>query len=546
MAVRNAIEIRGLTKRYGSLTAIENITFEVRRGELFGLIGPDGAGKTTLFRLLATLLNPDDGVATVDGFDIVGQYKEIRKRVGYMPGRFSLYPDLSVEENLEFFAALFGVGVKDNYDLIAPIYTQIEPFRKRRAGKLSGGMKQKLALCCALIHRPSVLFLDEPTTGVDAVSRSEFWDMLSELKSKGISILVSTPYMDEACRCDRIALCNNGKILGIDTPAGITARFDEPLYALSGDNMYGLLVEARRIKGVKECYPFGESHHLVADSMFDSDEFTAHLNGQGFHNVSIRPVEPGIEDVFIKLMHIIISVRDLCKCFGDFVAVDHITFNVKRGEIFGFLGANGAGKTTAMRMLCGLSYPTSGRGMVAGYDVMTQGEEIKKHIGYMSQKFSLYDDLTVRENIRLYAGIYGLSRYQMLRRTVEMLNRLHFRSEIDTLVGSLPLGWKQKLAFSIATLHRPEVVFLDEPTGGVDPVTRRQFWEMIYEAASGGTTVFVTTHYMDEAEYCSRVSIMVDGKVKALGSPAELKKQYAVGSMDEVFRTLARSAKRGE
>ena len=208
MAVRNAIEIRGLTKRYGSLTAIENITFEVRRGELFGLIGPDGAGKTTLFRLLATLLNPDDGVATVDGFDIVGQYKEIRKRVGYMPGRFSLYPDLSVEENLEFFVALFGVGVKDNYDLIAPIYTQIEPFRKRRAGKLSGGMKQKLALCCALIHRPSVLFLDEPTTGVDAVSRSEFWDMLSELKSKGISILVSTPYMDEACRCDRIALCN--------------------------------------------------------------------------------------------------------------------------------------------------------------------------------------------------------------------------------------------------------------------------------------------------------------------------------------------------
>lgn len=227
MAVRNAIEIRGLTKQYGSLTAIENITFEVRRGELFGLIGPDGAGKTSLFRLLATLLNPDDGVATVDGFDIVGQYKEIRKRVGYMPGRFSLYPDLSVEENLEFFAALFGVGVKDNYDLIAPIYTQIEPFRKRRAGKLSGGMKQKLALCCALIHRPSVLFLDEPTTGVDAVSRSEFWDMLSELKSKGISILVSTPYMDEACRCDRIALCNNGKILGIDTPAGITARFDD-------------------------------------------------------------------------------------------------------------------------------------------------------------------------------------------------------------------------------------------------------------------------------------------------------------------------------
>ncbi len=242
----------------------------------------------------------------------------------------------------------------------------------------------------------------------------------------------------------------------------------------------------------------------------------------------------------------IISVKELCKTFGDFKAVDRITFDVARGEIFGFLGANGAGKTTAMRMLCGLSYPTSGSGTVAGLDVMTQGEEIKRHIGYMSQRFSLYDDLTVLENIRLYAGIYGLTRNQMIRRTVVMLNRLHFRSEINTLVGSLPLGWKQKLAFSIATLHKPEVVFLDEPTGGVDPVTRRQFWELIYEAADEGTTIFVTTHYMDEAEYCSRVSIMVDGQVRALGAPAELKKQFAAESMDEVFRILARGAKRSE
>ena len=243
---------------------------------------------------------------------------------------------------------------------------------------------------------------------------------------------------------------------------------------------------------------------------------------------------------------VIISVRDLCKGCGGFTAVDHIPFEVRRGEIFGFLGANGAGKTTAMRMLCGLSYPTSGSGQVAGFDVVTQGEQIKRHIGYMSQKFSLYDDLTVRENIRLYAGIYGLGRYETLRRTVAVLNRLHFRGEADTLVGALPLGWKQKLAFSVATLHRPEVVFLDEPTGGVDPVTRRQFWEMIYEAAAGGTTVFVTTHYMDEAEYCSRVSIMVDGKIEALGAPAELKSKLGAGSMDEVFRILARGAKRRE
>ena len=242
----------------------------------------------------------------------------------------------------------------------------------------------------------------------------------------------------------------------------------------------------------------------------------------------------------------VISVKDLCKDFGSFHAVDHITFEVHRGEIFGFLGANGAGKTTAMRMLCGLSYPTSGSGTVAGFDVMTQGEAIKRHIGYMSQRFSLYEDLTVWENIRLYAGIYGLTRRQTLRRAAELLARLQFRSEIHTRVGSLPLGWKQKLAFSVATLHRPEVVFLDEPTGGVDPLTRRQFWELIYRAASEGTTVFVTTHYMDEAEYCSRVSVMVDGRIRALGTPAELKKQFDARTMDQVFRRLAREAKRGE
>ncbi len=242
----------------------------------------------------------------------------------------------------------------------------------------------------------------------------------------------------------------------------------------------------------------------------------------------------------------IISVRELSKHFGDFVAVDRITFDVARGEIFGFLGANGAGKTTAMRMLCGLSRPTSGGGTVAGFDIATQGECIKRRIGYMSQRFSLYDDLTVWENIRLYAGIYGLTRGRMLRRATALLSRLDFRAERRTLVGSLPLGWKQKLAFSVATLHEPEVVFLDEPTGGVDPVTRRQFWELIYEAAEAGTTLFVTTHYMDEAEYCSRVSIMVDGRIRALGAPAALKEQFAAGSMDELFRILARDAKRSE
>ena len=294
------IEINNLSKSYGKTKALDNVSFNVERGELFGLIGPDGAGKTTLFRLLTTLLTPDEGSATVDGRDIVKDYLNIRSAVGYMPGRFSLYPDLTVEENLEFFAALFGVPVKESYDLIAPIYRQIEPFRKRRAGKLSGGMKQKLALSCALIHRPNVLFLDEPTTGVDAVSRREFWDMLSQLKTQGITILVSTPYMDEASRCDRIALCNEGHILGVNTPQNFVHDFNEMLYGIRAKDMFRLLQRARSIEGVAACYPFGEYHHLIANNNFDPSIFTSQLSD--IEGLEICTQEPSIEDVFIKLM----------------------------------------------------------------------------------------------------------------------------------------------------------------------------------------------------------------------------------------------------
>lgn len=296
----NAIEIHNLSKSYGKVQALKNISFEVQQGELFGLIGPDGAGKSTLFRLLTTLLNPDEGSAKIDGLDMVKDYRLIRSRVGYMPGRFSLYPDLSVEENLHFFAALFGVKIEDSYDLIAPIYSQIEPFRTRRAGKLSGGMKQKLALSCALVHRPNVLFLDEPTTGVDAVSRNEFWDMLATLKTQGITILVSTPYMDEASRCDRIALCNEGSILSIDTPQGIVQQFDAPIYGIRANNMLALLESARNAQGVIDCYPSGEWHHLVANTNFDVSKFESEFNH--IDDFTIKSIEPTIEDVFIKLM----------------------------------------------------------------------------------------------------------------------------------------------------------------------------------------------------------------------------------------------------
>lgn len=483
----NPIVIHNISKKYGSVQALDQVSLEVEPGEIFGLIGPDGSGKTTLFRILATLLLPDSGSADVCGFDVVRGMRSIRSRVGYMPGRFSLYPDLSVEENLNFFATLFGTTVSRNYALIRDIYTQIEPFRRRRAGNLSGGMKQKLALCCALIHKPEVLFLDEPTTGVDPVSRKEFWNMLKRLKAEGITIFVSTPYLDEIKACDRMALLQDGRIRGTGTPAEMLERFRDILCP---------------------------------------DPLT--------RNAAENTAPP------------VIRVEQLTKCFGHFTAVDHISFEVKRGEIFGFLGANGAGKTTAMRMLSGLSYPTSGSGQVAGYDINTQQEEIKKHIGYMSQRFSLYDDLTVCENIRLFAGIYGVREEEIGPRTDQVLRELDLERERNTRVASLPLGWKQRLAFSVSTFHRPEIVFLDEPTGGVDPSTRRQFWEHIYEVADRGMTVFVTTHYMDEAEYCSRVSIMVDGRIEALGTPDELKLLYGKDSMDEVFHLLARKATRSD
>ena len=458
----NAIEVNNVSKSYGKVKALDDVSFAVQKGEVFGLIGPDG----------------ETGTATVDGFDVVKQMREVRCRVGYMPGKFSLYQDLTVEENLKFFATLFGTTVDEGYDSIKTIYSQIERFKDRKAGALSGGMKQKLALSCALVHSPSVLFLDEPTTGVDPVSRKEFWEMLATLKERGITIVASTPYLDEVRCCERVAFLDQGKIRGTDTPEVILEQFREIF------NPPGIEQE--------------------------------------------KQIEAKDENV-IEVSHL-------------FHAVDDISFTVKKGEIFGFLGANGAGKTTAMHMLTGLHQPTSGTGRVCGYDIRTEYEQIKRHIGYMSQKFSLYEDMTVAENIRLFAGIYGMNDKEIARKTDELLERLKFMEHKNDLVGSLPLGWKQKLAFSVSIFHEPGVVFLDEPTGGVDPKTRRQFWELIYDAAGRGITVFVTTHYMDEAEYCDRISIMVDGKIKAIGTPDELKQEYRQSDIDGVFTLLARQA----
>ena len=488
----NAIEVNHISKSYGKrVKALTDVSFTVGKGEVFGIIGPDGAGKTSLFRILCTLLLPDSGTALVDGFDVVGQMREIRRRVGYMPGRFSLYQDLTVAENLQFFATLFGTTVDEGYESIKAIYSQIERFSDRKAGALSGGMKQKLALSCALVHSPRVLFLDEPTTGVDPVSRKELWEMLLSLKERGITIVASTPYLDEVRCCDRVAFLSEGVVKGIGKPDEILEQFKDVFN------------------------PAGLDKTAAAE---------ASAAGAETDNV--------------------IEVSHLVKAFGTFRAVDDISFTVKLGEIFGFLGANGAGKTTAMHMLTGLNQPTSGTGRVCGFDIRTEYEQIKRHIGYMSQRFSLYEDLTVAENIRLFAGIYGMKDAEIRTKTERLLQRLDFAAHADDLVASLPLGWKQKLAFSVSIFHEPGVVFLDEPTGGVDPATRRQFWELIYDAARRGITVFVTTHYMDEAEYCDRISIMVDGKISALGTPDELKRRYDQPDMDHVFTYLARQATR--
>ncbi len=405
-----------------------------------------------------------------------------------MPGHFSLYQDLTVEENLNFFATLFSTTIAEGYDLIAPIYSQIERFKTRRAGALSGGMKQKLALCCALVHQPSILFLDEPTTGVDPVSRKEFWEMLETLRQKGITIFVSTPYIDEVKRCNRVAFLHEGSLKGVGDPNAIL------------------------------------------------EEFKDVFNPPALEHDTKNMQEEAEEEV--------IQVQHLVKAFGDFHAVDDISFNVHRGEIFGFLGANGAGKTTAMHILTGLNQPTSGHATVAGFDVSTQYEQVKRHIGYMSQKFSLYEDLTVVENIRLFGHIYGMTSTEINTRLTQLLQRLRFTDHAHAIVSSLPLGWKQKLAFSVSIFHEPDIVFLDEPTGGVDPATRRQFWQLIYEAAHRGITVFVTTHYMDEAEYCDRISIMVDGKISAIGTPSELKTRFRKPDMNSVFTLLARQSTR--
>ncbi len=441
-------------------------------GDIVGLAGSDGAGKTTLLRMLATMLAPSSGTIRVGGLDVVRERSRVKEMIGYMPQRFGLYQDLTVAENLDFFMDIYGIAGAERRRRRERYlgFSNLLPFMDRRSGDLSGGMKQKLGLACVLVHEPRVLILDEPTNGVDPVSRQEFWQILAEMKQAGMTILVSTAYLDEGERCDRLLLMHNARILADAAPAEVRAEFASLEEAM-----------IQRIQAV------------------DADA-----------------------DARMPLDADAVAVTDLVKRFGRFTAVDRVSFSVRTGEIFGFLGPNGAGKSTTIRMLCGIIAPTSGAGRVAGFDIFTESERIKQAIGYMSQKFSLYPDLTPFENIRFYLGIYNVPAAQWPERIEWVFGVTRLTAVRDRLTRELPPGFRQRLALGCALLHRPRLLFLDEPTSGVDPITRRRFWDFIRQLTAEGVTVFVTTHYMDEARHCGRVVMINAGRIVASGPPAEI------------------------
>ena len=491
------VVVKEVGKNYGTVEALKDVSFVVERGEIFGLIGPDGAGKSSLFRILTTLLLADKGTAMVAGLDVVTDYKQIRTKVGYMPGRFSLYQDLSVEENLEFFATVFHTTVQENYDLIKDIYQQIEPFRKRRAGALSGGMKQKLALSCALIHKPDILFLDEPTTGVDPVSRKEFWQMLRNLREQGITIVVSTPIMDEARQCDRIAFINHGQIHGIDTPERILHQFASILCPPS--------LEREEVK------------HEVAP---------------------------------------VIEVEQLTKCFGDFTAVDHISFLVNRGEIFGFLGANGAGKSTMINLITdNVSRDKMNGGSIlfgedsAEEDILKLGKQFRGLVGYMPQQQGFYEDFSPKAFLKYMAEIKGVKKIKTtddngneVVKTVnqqidELLEVVNLTKVAYKKIGGFSGGMKQRVLLAQALLGNPKILILDEPTAGLDPKERISIRNYIAELSKDKIILFATHVVSDIECIADKVLLLKSGEIIATGTPVELIESMA-GKVGEITCTL--------
>jgi len=568
-----AIEIEAAGKRFGEIEALATIDAEIERGRLTGLVGPDGAGKTTLMRVLASLMTPTSGRIRVAGYDVAAAPDKIHEITGYMPQRFGLYEDLSVIENLQLYAELRWAGTADLQATFERLleFTQLAPFKTRLAGRLSGGMKQKLGLACALMGRPEVLLLDEPSVGVDPVSRRELWKMVGNLTAEGMTVLWSTAYLDEAERCESVLLLNEGRLEFAGPPADLTRRLHGRSFRIRGaaGDRRRVLAEALDLHEVCDGVIQGESVRVV---LREGAGRSAIETLAEEHHGRVESVTPRFEDAFVDLVGggpgghsaiaekmpevtlpttAAVACRDLTKRFGPFVATDSVSFEVRQGEIFGLLGPNGAGKSTTFKMLCGLLKPSSGTATVVGHDLRHASSQAKLELGYMAQKFSLYGLLSVRQNLEFFSGVYGLEAANRRARIDEMISTFELQRFLDAPPDKLPLGYKQRLALACALMHRPPVLFLDEPTSGVDPITRREFWTHINGLVRRGVTVLVTTHFMDEAEYCDRVALMYRARLIALDSPDELKKRVATAqnpepTIEEAFVALVEAADTAE
>ena len=545
--------------------ALESVTAVLHSGQITGLVGPDGAGKTTLIRLMAGLLAPSSGTITVDGCDPIRDAGKLRASIGYMPQKFGLYEDLSVLENLELHADLRGLVGEERGTTFKRLleFTDLARFTTRLAGKLSGGMKQKLGLACALLGRPRLLLLDEPSVGVDPISRRELWKMVHELIAGGMAVVWSTAYLDEAELCAEVLLMNDGRLIFSGKPADLTNRIHDrslQIRRLTG-NRRQLLARALRRPEVMDGVIQGHTVRLVLRDGAGRPSLKELNAGD---EAELVPVTPRFEDAFIEAlgggpggdsvlaqrMRPVVAERDtvveavaLTKQFGSFTATDHVDFAVKRGEIFGLLGPNGAGKSTTFRMMCGLLVPTSGTARVMGIDLKASAKEARQRLGYMAQKFSLYNNLSIKQNLKFFSGAYGLRGARQKDAMEEMVEVFKLQPFLDTTPDTLPLGFKQRLALACAVMHEPAILFLDEPTSGVDPVTRREFWTHINGVVEKGVTVMVTTHFMDEAEYCDRVALVYRGKIIAAGSPDQLKEKVTTASnpdpsMEDTFISL--------
>ena len=563
------ISVAGLGKRFdgGTVEALSDLSFEIGTGAITGLVGPDGAGKTTLLRLLAGLLDRDEGAMRVCGLDPRTDAAPLHAQLSYMPQKFGLYEDLTVLENLDLYADLRELGGPERAERFETLlaFTTLGPFTGRLAGALSGGMKQKLGLACALIRKPRLLLLDEPSVGVDPISRRELWRMVQDLVDDGIGVIWSTAYLDEAELCGRVLVLSEGRMIFDGPPGGMTAPLAGRVFRLTGLEtgrrriLGDLLTRADVIDGVIE----GADIRLILRPESEPGALSEGLTG-----ARMVPVPPRFEDAFMDRLggvgkqrspfrngarahrnpgKSVIRSDRLTRKFGDFVAASEISFNVTEGEIYGLIGPNGAGKSTTFKMLCGLLKPTSGSATIAGFDLGQSPSKARGRLGYMAQKFSLYGDLSVRQNLEFFAGVYGLSGAARRTAISQMIDTFELGELLGQDAGSVPPGHKQRLALACAVMHHPDVLFLDEPTSGVDPRTRREFWTHINALSDSGTTIIVTTHFMEEAEYCDRVGLVYAGNMIAEGSPAALKARAGDPeiTLEEAFIHLVETSQNG-